>query len=249
MKVVFLGVGEAFNELQANNSHLILSKTKLLLDCGFSAVQQLWKYSLNQSLLNAVFLSHGHADHFFGIPALITRMNEEKRKKPLTIICQKNFSKKVKELIKKAYPKVLESLEFELNFVEVKEKQKIFLNELELEFALTKHSLKNLAIKVSNGKRIVCYSGDGNFTKNSVKLFKDADLLIHEAYFFNKKSKIHANIKELIEMAEKNKIKCLALTHIQRNVLKKEFKKILKEKSKTKVKVIIPKEFQEIVLR
>ena len=33
MKIIFLGVGEAFDETLPNNSHLILSDTNLLLDC------------------------------------------------------------------------------------------------------------------------------------------------------------------------------------------------------------------------
>ncbi len=56
MKVIFLGVGEACDERVPNNSHLILSDTKLLLDCGYSAPPQLWKYNPDASFLDAIYI-------------------------------------------------------------------------------------------------------------------------------------------------------------------------------------------------
>ena len=94
MKVIFLGVGEAFDENNPNNSHLVLSgKTSLLLDCGFVVPYQLWKYNNDQSFLDGVYITHPHADHYFGLPALLVRMSEEKRTRQFTIICQKGFKK------------------------------------------------------------------------------------------------------------------------------------------------------------
>jgi len=90
MKVIFLGTGEAFDENYLNNSSLVITgKTKLLLDCGMTTPYQLWKYNNDQNLLDAVYISHSHADHYFGLPALLVRMWEEKRKKPITVFSQK----------------------------------------------------------------------------------------------------------------------------------------------------------------
>ena len=76
MKVVFIGVGEAGDENYPNNSSIILSDTKLLLDCGFAVPQQLWRYNADQDLVDAIYISHMHADHYFGIPVLLIRMLE-----------------------------------------------------------------------------------------------------------------------------------------------------------------------------
>ena len=78
MKVIFLGNGEAFDERYPNHSHLVLSdKTALMLDCGDSAVRQIWKYTKDHSLIDALYITHRHSDHLFGIPALLGRMLEE----------------------------------------------------------------------------------------------------------------------------------------------------------------------------
>ncbi|MBU1973994.1 MAG: ribonuclease Z, partial [Nanoarchaeota archaeon] len=130
MRVVFLGVGEAFDENNPNNAHLILSKTKLLLDCGYSVPVQLWKYNSNQSFLDAVYISHRHADHYFGICPLLTRMWEEKRSKPLTIICQKGLKKVIIKLLEIGYPGFPKKFKFKINFIEVKSGQTINFKEL-----------------------------------------------------------------------------------------------------------------------
>jgi len=239
MKIVFLGVGEAFDENHTNNSSLVETKgAKLLLDCGGTVPFELWKYNNDQNLLDALYISHGHADHYFGLPSLLVRMWEEKRTKPLTIICQKGLKKDIKQIMKYGYDGFAYLFKFKLNFIEVRPGQAIKFNDLELALAQTKHSKKNLAIKVSKGKKSICYSVDGTFIKETEKLYKDSDLVIHEAYLYNKKTIGHGQIKELIKMGERNNIKCLALTRINRELRKKLNKKKI---SSQKVKIIIPK--------
>jgi len=244
MKLIFLGVGEAFDEKLPNNSHLVLSdNTNLLLDCGCTTPTQLWKFNNDQSFLDAIYISHTHADHYFGVPALLNRMREEGRKKSLTIICQDN--KIIKDIIDYGYKGLYSKLGFDINFIEVKQGQTIQFNELKLLFAPTEHFANNLAIKIDNGKKSFCYSGDGMFNEKTEKLYKNSDLVIHEAYLYDEKREGHACIIDLIKIAERNNVKCLALTHINRD-LRKELNK--KKISSKKVKVMIPNPFEEYLL-
>ncbi|HEC89249.1 MAG TPA: hypothetical protein ENI44_01550, partial [Thermoplasmatales archaeon] len=68
---------------------------------------QIWKYCPDVSFIDSIYISHLHADHCFGLPPLIVRMREEKRKKPLTIISMKN--EKLKQIRKNGYPKALDN--------------------------------------------------------------------------------------------------------------------------------------------
>ena len=241
MKVIFLGVGEAFDENMPNNSVLVISdKTNLLLDCRCTTPTQLWKFNNDQSFLDAVYISHTHADHYFGIPALLYRMREEERKKPLTIICQDK--KIIKDIIDYGYKSLYSKLGFDINFIEVEEGQAIQFNDLKLLFALTTHSISNFAIKIDDGKKSLCYSGDRGFNEKTEELYKNSDLVIHEAYLYDEKREGHACIIDLIKMAERNNIKCLALTHINRDLRKELGKKNISSK---KVKVIIPNPFDK----
>ncbi len=248
MKIIFLGVGEAFDESLPNNSHLILSDTVLLLDCGYNIPSQIWKYNPDQSFLDAIYISHTHADHYFGIPPLLTRMWEEKRKKPLTIICPGGSKQTVEELIEYGYKGISEKFGFRINFIEGSRSQTIRLNEFELSFAPTEHPAGNHAIRVGKGDSAVCYSGDGMFLKETEKIYSNAGLVIHEAYSFDKKIPNHACITDLIQMAERNNIKCLALTHLQREFRKREIAALRKNLLEKKLKVIIPQPLEEYVL-
>ena len=82
VEVTFLGVGEAFDEKLTNTSVLVkveegCSNVRLLMDCGFTVPSQFWREGLHVDALDAVWISHFHGDHFFGVPALLVRFLEE----------------------------------------------------------------------------------------------------------------------------------------------------------------------------
>lgn len=240
MKVVFLGNGEAFDERYPNHSHLVLSgKTALMLDCGDSAVRQLWKYTKNHSLIDALYITHRHSDHLFGIPALLGRMLEENRKKDLAIICSEEIKADVERLAEHAYFGIA-SYGFKVNFVIAKDGEDVQFNDLKLSFAKTGHTAYNLAIRINNGKNIVCYSGDGPLAESAEKLYKNADILMHECYMFDKKFPGHVVAVDLFKMAKRQRVKCLALAHFKREFNDETRKRVKEVISKIGLKIIFP---------
>jgi len=249
MKIKFLGVGEAFDNTLPNNSQLLTSnKTNLLIDCGYSIPQQWFKLNKEANFLDTIYISHKHADHYFGLPILLMRMWEEGRTKPIIIICQKELANFFRDFTELAYKDFPQKFKYERNFIGVESGQTIKFNDLELSFAPTIHSIENLAVKVNDNKSSYCYSGDGQFTKETEKLYKDSDLVIQETYLYDEVKIGHACITDSIEMAEKQNIKCLALTHLQRDFRKNELPKINEKIKSDEVKIIIPKPFDEYKL-
>lgn len=245
MKVTFLGIGEAFDENTPNNSHLILTeRTKLLLDCGLTAAPQVWKFNPDQSFLDAIYISHWHADHYFGLPALLVRMKEEERKRPLTIISRKGFSEQFKSLIDLAYSGFREKLGLEIEIVEVEENKGIEFQDLKLNFQKTVHSGENFAVKITSGKNTIAYGGDGSPIAGS-DFYKNLDLLILETYLYDKEIIGHSSIVSAIKFAEDNNVKCLALTHINRFFRRNELPKLRDKIKSDKVKIIIPEPLDE----
>jgi len=246
MKIKFLGTGEAFDTNNPNNSHLLITdKTKLLLDCGYSVAVPWFKLNYDADFLDAIYISHKHADHYFGLPMILMMMWEKGRVKPITIICQKGLVEFFKNFTETAYRGFSEKFKYEINFIGVESGQTVEFNDLKLSFAPTVHSIENLAIKVDDGKNSYCYSGDGQFIEETVALYKNCDLVIQETYLYDERKIGHACITDSIKMAEENNVKCLALTHLQRDFRKNDLPKIKDKIKSGKVEIIIPESLDE----
>jgi ribonuclease BN (tRNA processing enzyme) len=245
MKIKFLGVGEAFDADQPNNSHLLKTgKTKLLLDCGLTAAPQMWKYNQDPGFLDAIYISHWHADHYFGLPGLLLRVWEKERTRPLAIISKKGFKEQFDKLMDLAYLGFRDKFKYEIKIVEVEEEKEIEFQDLKLNFQKTVHSGENFAVKISDGKNVYAYSGDGS-PVSGTDFYKDLDLLIQEAYLYDQEKIGHASIVGAIKFAEENNVKCLALTHISRDFRQNELPQMRDKIKSDKVKIIIPEPMDE----
>lgn len=83
MKIIFLGTGGSTPTPERNLPAVALKRDRelLLFDCGEGTQRQMIWAGLSPLKVRAVFLTHFHGDHFFGLPGLIhtmTMMNRER---------------------------------------------------------------------------------------------------------------------------------------------------------------------------
>jgi ribonuclease Z len=221
IEVVFLGVGEAFDETLPNTSILIRfeaenSPVTVLLDCGFTAPPRLWKEALEPDSVDAIWISHFHGDHALGLPPLLIRAWEDGRSKPLLILGQKGISAFTRQAIDLAYPGFYEKLAFPIKFVEIELGGTAELLGLTFSTAETNHSQRNLALRIDVGGKSIYYSGDGKPTPESMLLAQDCHLIIHEAFHMETELPTHGSVTGAIDMAKRSGASHLALVHIQR---------------------------------
>lgn len=83
-----LGCGSALPTVQHLPTAQILEmRGKLMLiDCGEGTQRQIRKQGLNFEAITAIFITHLHGDHIFGLPGLISSMSMLGRGRGLTII-------------------------------------------------------------------------------------------------------------------------------------------------------------------
>jgi ribonuclease Z len=222
IEVVFLGVGEAFDEVLPNTSILIRYSSEtnpvtLLLDCGFTAPPQFWREVPAVDALDGIWISHFHGDHFLGLPALLIRFLEEGRNKALTLLGQKGIESVTRNAVDLAYPGFYEKLAFPIRFVEMEPKTNIALFGLTFQTAETAHSQRDLALRIDAQGTSIYYSGDGKPTPESMALAQGSQLIIHEAFHMETELVGHGTVIGSLDMAKRCKASHLALVHIQRN--------------------------------
>ncbi len=241
MKVKFLGVGEAFDEDLPNTSILVRAEERhtqnpppaarnsgsILLDCGFTAPPQFWRSCPDPDGLDALWVSHFHGDHFFGIPALLTRFWESGRKRPFLIAGQEGVEQAVCAAIRLAYPSIMEKFTFELQFLIVHPATVVEAAGMSWSTAQTGHSQKDLALRLGEGEKSVFYSGDGPPTDATLDLARGCGLAIHEAFSLDREIGSHGNILGCIDFARRAGARALALVHIERHERRQRRREIL----------------------
>jgi len=234
MKVTFLGVGEACDETKPNTSIWVQTTAgdrtvSVMLDCGFTAPSLYWQRARDQEDLDALWISHFHGDHFFGVPALLLRFWEMKRQKPLVILGQTGIEALIRQAMELAYPRFMPKLMYPLNFITVEPADHpLDVVGLHWRFAENGHGQRDLAVRLEDGSRSVFYSGDGLPTQQTLALARGCDLVIHEAFRLDGTTPGHGTVLECIDFARKAGAQGLALVHLQRNERRERHGEILK---------------------
>jgi ribonuclease BN (tRNA processing enzyme) len=222
VKIKFIGVGEAFDEDFSNTSIWVqaadgLNKSSILLDCGFTAPPSFWKSCQDPDDLDAIWISHFHGDHFFGLPALLARFWEMKRRKPLVILGQRAIDKIALQTLELAYSSLQDRFAYDLRFQTVEPGEVVQAGGMTWRSAVNGHPQRDLAVHIETGGKSLFYSGDGLATDETLRLARGADLVIHEAYRLDTDTPGHGNVMNCIDFARRAKARSLALVHIERN--------------------------------
>ncbi len=92
-EVTPLGVGGAIPARGRHLSGLALRREGrlLLFDCGEGTQLQLLRAGLLGGKLEAIFVTHLHGDHLFGLPGLISTLGLQDRQRPLAIVGPKGL--------------------------------------------------------------------------------------------------------------------------------------------------------------
>ena len=87
IRLVLLGTGAAAPTRTRNVSSLaiVLDGRTLLFDCGEGTQHQLQRSSVHSGSIEAIFITHLHGDHLFGLPGLLASLGLNGRTAPLTL--------------------------------------------------------------------------------------------------------------------------------------------------------------------
>lgn len=88
MRIVFLGTssGTPSRERNVTSVAIVLDGSVLLFDCGEGTQHQLLRAPVKSGSIDAIFVSHLHGDHVYGIPGLLGTFSMNGRVRPLRIV-------------------------------------------------------------------------------------------------------------------------------------------------------------------
>ena len=194
-----------------------------LLDCGATALVAMRRFAIDPGLIDAIFLSHLHGDHFAGVLFLLLEQHFiAQRDRPLLIAGPVGTEGRVMAALDVLFPGATQlAWRFPLRFAELTPDRTARFGA----FAITPHLVTHpsgsaaFAFRLKTGDRLIAYSGDTGWTDTLVEVARDADLFIVECYAYDGAAENHINYRTLRENLSKLGSKRLLLTHLSREML------------------------------
>ncbi len=170
-----------------------------------------------------VLLSHLHGDHFGGLPFFILDAQlVSKRTRPLVIAGPLSTKARLVDAMEVLFPGSSGTQQrFSLDVLELEPERQQRLGELTVTPYLVHHACgaPPLALRIECDGKTIAYSGDTEWTAALVPAARDADLLIAEAYFFEKTIRYHLDYRTLTAHLAELRPKRLILTHMSQEML------------------------------
>ena len=217
-----LGCFSASMTVDKHQSSQILyhNNQSYLIDCGESTQALINKYKIKLSSINAIFISHLHGDHYFGLPGLITTMNRKGRTKPLAIYGPRGL----KEILTTMFKYGKSWTKFDLIINEISDEEKIIFSEnlIEIETFKLNHRIScnafKFTIKTNSNIFKYAYCSDTAYNPKIIAKIKNIDLLYHEATFLKEHSAVaiktkHSTSVDAANIAKEANVKMLLMGH------------------------------------
>jgi len=229
IEVTFVGTGSAMPPRDRGNTTVTVRTENLLFlaDAGPSVFGDLQRAGIEPSQIDAIFLSHGHADHILGFPQLALLQQFVTKTPPLRIYCTAAVREAVTTVTRLTFPEAANRLS-KFDWIELAEgpRQSHDLTDdiqltTELVFGPPYMPVQGLRLDFFDKGVSLAFSADTAPSDTLASLATGCDLLIHEASFsatlqpdVSPEMFFHSDARQAGQIAARAGVKRLALVHL-----------------------------------
>lgn len=191
----------------------------MLLDCGCTALVSMRRYGIEPNSIATVIISHLHGDHFGGLPFFLSEARHlSRRRDPLLIAGPAGTAARLEAATEVFYPGSFQAAAqaFPLEILELapgctRAAGAALVTPFE---ALHPSGAPSFILRVEVGGRIITYTGDTAWTEALIEAARGADLLIAEAFTFDRTLNNHLSHAVLAAQRERLGAAQIVLTHL-----------------------------------
>jgi ribonuclease BN (tRNA processing enzyme) len=234
IKLTILGSGTVVPNGERNSSGYFveLSDARVMIDCGAGTVHALARYGLAWEEMTHLFISHFHVDHIGELASLFSAFRygmKSPRREPLTIVGPAGLDR-VMEALKLAFGSRLFGPESGVAVRMINPGEQIELGPRStMSVIKTPHTKESLAARIESDGQALCYTGDTDYDPCLSRFFQDADVLISECSFRERREDVrHLSIADVARIASQARVSKLIVTHFYFEVDEAELTRELK---------------------
>ena len=219
-EIVFIGTSDAFGAGGRRQSAILLraSQGAVLLDCGPTTSTGLNALSIARDEVDAIVISHFHADHFGGLPLLLlAALYEDKRRHALVVAGPPGIEKRVRAAADAlGHPIAGREWSFPLQFRELQPGSPTQVGPVGISSFETVHQPESMpqGTVVDTGRHRIVYSGDTGWFDELPDLARGAHVFISECTLRRRGYRFHLSYEELIEHRDRFDCGRIILTHL-----------------------------------
>ncbi len=226
MRIQFLGSGDAFGSGGRLQTCILLDAdgTRILVDCGTTALIAMRRFGVDPNDLSAIVLTHLHGDHFGGIPfVILDGQLVSRRTASLLIAGPPSTRERLSQAMEVLFPgSSTVQRGFPVEVVSLQPGRAERIGSLTVTPHLVNHAsgAPAFALRVESAGKVIAYSGDTEWTEELAVAGQGADLFIAEAYSYDKRIRYHLDYASLVVQLPKFSPKRVVLTHASAEMLK-----------------------------
>lgn len=225
MRVTIVGSGDAFGSGGRFNTcfHIQSALGTLLLDCGASSLIALKALGIDHTSVDGIILSHLHGDHFGALPFLL--LNSQmltRRERPLTIAGPPGTRARLDAALEVLFPKATQNKwHFAWNVIEIEPGQgaELLGHSVETVEVIHQSGAPSTSVRLYDGRTLLAYSGDTEWTDTLIAVARNADLFICECYGFAGHNRGHMSWEVLKPRLPDLAARQIMLTHMNPTML------------------------------